>query len=314
MVVIICLALLLYSAVKAIRNKKVLVGLSVIILFFGGLAGSSGYVIKFYHDYFPKTDVINPAKVDRLTPSGNPYEQANWGEYTENGHYVAQYICWKEVKKEWNKRSTISYDSADLKGNKIQFTLIRYLASMGLRKDSAGVWALSPNDIKAVELGIPNYKFNSISSMNYRLYQVFWEIKDFQRGGDINGHSITMRFEYWKIALFRISQKPLIGVGTGDVRKAFDDYYDSTHSTLNKEWRLRSHNQFLEITVGFGVIGLVWFLVSLFYPGFKTKKIYTYVYFVFWMIFMLSLFTEDTLETEAGATFYAFFNSMFLFL
>jgi len=77
---------------------------------------------------------------------------------------------------------------------------------------------------------------------------------------------------------------------------------------------LRAHDQYLEITVGFGLVGLAWFLLSIFYPGIKTKKIFTYFYFIFWLIFMLSLFTEDTLETEAGATFYAFFNSFFLFL
>jgi hypothetical protein len=314
MVLILCLALLLYAAVKAIRRKKIGVGLTIIGLFAFGLIGSTGYVYYFYHSYFPKNDVVDDSKLDKQTVNGNPYFIGYWYGSVENGHYVVEYTCWKELKKEWNKRSNIPFDSMDLKANPLRYTIMRYMTSMGLRKDSVGVWALSEKDIHAIELGIPNYRFNSLSSMNYRLYQVFWEIKEQERGGDLNGHSVTMRLEYWRIALILIGRHPLIGTGTGDVRKGFDDYYNATHSVLKPEWRLRSHDQYLEITVGFGIIGLAWFIFSILYPGIKMKKITTYVYFVFWMIFMLSLFTEDTLETEAGATFYGFFNSFFLFL
>ena len=306
--------LLLYAAAKAIRRKKTWIGLSIIILFAFGLAGSTGYVFYFYHHYFPKEDIVDVSKIDKKTINGNPYFGGYWYGATENGHYLIEYVCWDELKKEWNKRSKIPFDSVDLKDNPLKFTLIRYMTSLGLRKDSAGVWSLSEKDLHAIELGIPNYHFNSLSSMNYRLYQVFWEIKDYERGGDLNGHSVTMRLEYWRIALILIGRHPVIGSGTGDVRKGFDDYYNASHSPLKPEWRLRAHDQYLEITVGFGLVGLAWFLLSIFYPGIKTKKIFTYFYFIFWLIFMLSLFTEDTLETEAGATFYAFFNSFFLFL
>jgi len=314
MVLIICLALLLYIAIKAIRIKKMLAGLSVIGLFALGSIGSTGYIVYSYHHYFPNPDTVDFSKLDKQTINGNNYDIDTQNIYTENGHYVAEYVCLKELKKEWNKRSKIPFDSNDLKGNAVQSTLIRYMTSMGLRKDSAGVSVLSPKDMNAIEMGIPNYHFNSLSSMNYRLYQVFWEVDNYQRGGDINGHSVTMRLEYWRVALTLISRHPLIGVGTGNVREAFDNYYDSTHSVLTKQWRLRAHEQYLEIGVGFGLVGIAWFIFSLLYPGIKTKKIFTYFYFIFWMIFMLSLFTEDTLETEAGATFYAFFNSFFLFL
>jgi hypothetical protein len=314
MVVVICLALLLYVAIKAIRNKKVWMGVSIIGLFILGLVGSAGYVLYLHHLYFPKPDVVDRAKLDAKTVNGNTYFGGNWGDNIENGHYVIRYINWKELENEWNKRSKIPYDSSDLKGNPIRYTLLRYMTSMDLRKDSSGVWALSQKDIHAVEWGIPNYHFKSLTSLNYRLYEAFWEIRNYERGGDVNGHSLTMRLEYWRIALILIGRHPLMGCGTGDVRKGFDNYYDVTHSSLRPEWRLRSHDQYLEIMVGFGFVGLVWFVFSIFYPGIKTKKIYTYVYFIFWIIFMLSLFTEDTLETEAGSTFYAYFNSFFLFL
>jgi O-antigen ligase len=185
---------------------------------------------------------------------------------------------------------------------------------MNLRKDSAGVSKLSANDIRAIENGIPNYNFTASSSMDFRLYQALWEINDYRNGGNISGHSITQRMEFWKAAIYIIKDHWLIGVGTGDVRKAFDRKYDEMNSSLTKNFRLRAHNQYLEIGVASGIVGILWLLASLIYPAVKTKKLYTYIYFIFWAIAVLSMFSEDTLETQAGVTFYAFFNSLLLFL
>ncbi|HXP49624.1 MAG TPA: O-antigen ligase family protein, partial [Bacteroidia bacterium] len=195
-----------------------------------------------------------------------------------------------------------------------QYTLVRYLTSMNLRKDSTGISKLSANDIRAIESGIPNYNFTASSSIEFRLYQALWEVDDYRRGGNVSGHSVTQRLEFWKAAIGIIKQHWLIGVGTGDVRKAFNAQYEAMHSSLTTNFRLRAHNQYLEIGVASGIIGIVWLLFSVIYPGLKTRKIYTYTYFIFWAIFVMSMFSEDTLETQAGVTFYAFFNSFFLFL
>jgi hypothetical protein len=85
------------------------------------------------------------------------------------------------------------------------------------------------------------------------------------------------------------------------------------NSPLTAEWRLRSHNQFLAIGTAFGIIGLIWFLIALFYPLFLKEYRIDYFYFLFIVIAVLSMLTEDTLESQAGVTFFAFFNSLFLF-
>ena len=65
--------------------------------------------------------------------------------------------------------------------------------------------------------------------------------------------------------------------------------------------------------VAFGVIGLLWFLFSMFYPLIADKRNRNYLYMVFLFIVMLSMFTDDTLETQVGATLFAFFNSFLVF-
>jgi O-antigen ligase len=103
------------------------------------------------------------------------------------------------------------------------------------------------------------------------------------------------------------------GVGTGDVQKAFDEEYGQENSRLSKEFRHRGHNQYLTFALTFGIGGFLFFIFSLFYPIFKMKKQSDYFYATFFVIAFISMLTEDTLETQAGVTFFAFFNSFFLF-
>ena len=65
--------------------------------------------------------------------------------------------------------------------------------------------------------------------------------------------------------------------------------------------------------MAFGVVGLLWFLFSMFYPIIADKRNRNYIYFVFLFIMMLSMFTEDTIETQIGATLFAFMNSFLVF-
>jgi len=43
------------------------------------------------------------------------------------------------------------------------------------------------------------------------------------------------------------------------------------------------------------------------------RKFSDYFFLVFFIIVMLSMIPEDTIESQAGVTFFAFFYSLFLF-
>jgi O-antigen ligase len=103
-----------------------------------------------------------------------------------------------------------------------------------------------------------------------------------------------------------------LGVGTGDVPRAFAQAYDEIQSPLSEEYRFRAHNQYLAIAVAFGMLGLAFFLFVLLYPWFASRKNHTYLYMVFLVIMLLSMFPEGTLETQAGAMLFAFFESLLL--
>ncbi len=232
----------------------------------------------------------------------------------ENGNLIAINICDYELRKEWELKSKRSYYGDDKKGNGIRYSLIRYLASKGLTKDSMGIKSLTPKDISNVEQGFTNYKYVSNSGFMGRWRELVWEYTKYKRQENPSGHTLTMRIEFWKTALYIINRHSLFGVGTGDVQDAFNKAYAKTNSKLDSHWRLRCHNQYLAITVAFGMIGFIIFLFYLIYPAILLRTTLHPLYWPFFFIALLSFLTEDTLETQSGVTFFIFFQTLFLWL
>lgn len=264
--------------------------------------------IKEYYTVM-NTDI----RLEKNTVNGNPYYHDLTNKQKENGQYVWLYQCEEEVMREWPKRCGTPFTGVDGKNNPMKTTIYRYLTSKNLRKDSAGVHALNGQDIILIEQGITNYKFNKMSDIRARIYQVIWEIDNYRINNNPSGNSVTQRFEYWKTAIGIIKENFWFGVGTGDPKIAFAAQYEKTNSQLSPEWRLRSHNQFLAIAVALGFVGLGWFLFTLFYPCAIALKKHNYLYFLFFIVAFLSMITEDTLETQAGVSFYIFFHFLFFY-
>jgi hypothetical protein len=262
------------------------------------------------------TDVkpIPPSSLLTVTPGGNTYSNDTTSFIIENGTYVMVDVCWAELDSGWKKRSAIPFRHEDAKGNQVAFTLARYMASKGLlKKDAQTFTTLTDEDIRLVEAGVTNYKYKHLSSLNARIYETIWEMDVYLKGENPSGNSMTMRFEFWRAGWHIFKKHLLYGTGTGDVKNEFIKQYQLDHSKLSERWQLRGHNQYLSIAIAMGIPGLLLFLVSLIYPLVHNKMYRNYFYAVFWVILVISLITEDTFETQAGATFYALFNSVFLF-
>ena len=173
--------------------------------------------------------------------------------------------------------------------------------------------ALTDEDIRNVEQGVANYNNWKHPGIHARLSATLFEYNLYRRFNNPNGGSLSQRIEFTRASFHIIGQHPWFGVGTGDVPQAFAQTYDEIHSPLKEEFRFRAHNQYLAIAVAFGLVGLAFFLFVLLYPWLSSKRNHTYLYMVFLCIMLLSMFPEDTLETQAGATLFAFFTSLLLF-
>jgi hypothetical protein len=285
-------------------SKNRLGGVFAMILLIVSLSLGFNSIFQF-SDHKNKIDV---SKLDQYTSLGNPYTHEVDGGYDINGNPVMLYICEIEMASEWSKRSTTSIDSLDEKKQPIKYTLIRYLAEKGLRKDAEGIKKLSETDVHNIESG----KASPIENENTIVARINGLQFQLVNKGDPNGHSLLQRFEYWKTGLQILKSHWLTGVGTGDVQIAFDLQYVKDNSKLKPERRLRSHNQFLTFAITFGIIGFLLFigLHLVYLKQALSDNRFLSVAFIF--IVFATFFIEDTLETQTGVTLFAFFYSFFL--
>ena len=269
-----------------------------------------GYIFLQYRSYQEIKENVNQP-LPRYTINGHPYDHSPENRQIENGYYVFRNICWQELQREWNKKSGIEFNSNDQSGAEISQTLIRYLTSKGLTKDSVGVVQLSPMDLKNIESGIPNFTYPDLNGITRRLNRFFFEFQMMKLGYPPNGHSLFQRFIYWKNALKIIQQHWIIGVGTGDVEQAIQEQYQLDSNGLNNHYQLRTHNQYLTLILTFGIFAWI-FIPYLFYSLIKTSKRFSLIALIFTILLLLSFLSEDTLETQAGVTFAAFFSAWWL--
>lgn len=269
------------------------------------------YVVSIGYEHM-NTPAVEFSKLDKFTPEGNSYYHDTVNFKSKNGKWIGLYICDKELRQAWAKRSRVSLDSYNSKKQMNRYTLIRYLASKNLRKDAAGIDALSDADIRNIENGINRYDYNKLPGLRSQIEDFIISYQRYVNQHDPNSSSMIQRFEYWRTSLLLIRQNPVIGVGTGDIPNAFRDQYHKMNTKLAVQYQLRSHNQYLSITIAFGIIGLAWFMIVMFYPGIKTNNFNNYFYVIFWIIFMLSMLTEDTIESQEGVTFYVLFTSLMI--
>ena len=260
-----------------------------------------------------KVEPVDFAALEKKTALGNDYWHDTVYNPVEDGRYVGLYYCRKELQETWPQRSSLPLEGTTLNGEDLEATLSRYLTSKGLRKDAQGVMALTDEDVNNIEQGVANYNNWKHPGIHARLSSTMFEYGLYRRFNNPNGGSLSQRLEYTRASFHIIGQHPWFGVGTGDVPQVFAQTYDEIHSPLKEEFRFRAHNQYLAIAVAFGLVGLAFFLFVLFYPWFSSKRYHTYLYMVFLTIMLLSMFPEDTLETQAGATLFAFFESLLLF-
>lgn len=270
-------------------------------------------VYNIYRDLQPK-ESKELSSLDVTTVSGTPYAHDTASERLENGYWLNIYVAEPELRDAWNKRSSLDYDGDDLLGQDLDAVLKRYLTGKGLRKDAEGMAALSDEDIRNIEAGIANYHYADKSSLNNRIRVIFWEFHVWQCCNQIAGSSVVQRFEFWKAACHTIKNNFWFGVGTGDAADAQREAYKAINSSFPEKLQRRyhPHNQYLSIFAALGLFGFLWFLFSLFYPAIKLKRFSWFIYTTFFITIALSMLTEDTLETQAGVTFYAFFNSFLL--
>ncbi len=250
----------------------------------------------------PKED-LNKNNLPEKTVLGHLYDHNMDSKITENGYYIHYYVCAVELDSMWQLKtgqSLLSNSDAQLYP-----TLLRYMTSLGLRKDAQGFQSLTDEDIQNIRNGYPSIVYAK-GGLNARLARITMEVQRHLEGADPNGSTIQQRVEYWSKGSKIISANFLLGVGVGDVQAAFNQAYESHNSKLKPENRLHTHQQFMTLWISAGLPVILVFLFYIFSTLLIAIRLNSYTLLTIWTIITCSYFFEDTLETQVGVTLAAF--------
>lgn len=112
-----------------------------------------------------------------------------------------------------------------------------------------------------------------------------------------------------------LKEEPLLGYGVGDVEANLQSCYDNTFTDTDtyKVTNYNSHNQYLNIILSSGIIGLALYLLSTFYFLRKAFINKHGIYISFTLFIFLNFCFENILSRHDGVIFFSFFNSLLFF-
>lgn len=230
-------------------------------------------------------------------------------------YYLAQPIASRQtcptnyvsMANEWQKRSKLSFEGQDLRGQDLSATIERYVLSKNGCAAAYGIKQLSAEDIRLIELGFADVR-EARGGLQARLFGLRYQL---HHSNNPNDHSLLERIEYWKNATSLLADNWFLGVGIGDLSDQMQQRYKERASQLRPDRRLRPHNYYLTTWLNLGFFGLLLFLFLL---GLFIKQQLRYGQLQGILIgisLACTLFIEDGLETQMGLTIFAFFISFY---
>jgi len=128
--------------------------------------------------------------------------------------------------------------------------------------------------------------------------------------GDNFWNNMGSRLSILKCVRGVFNENPMIGTGIGDVQDDLDKCNESLYPTLIG---MNPHNQFLQVLLGTGIIGLLSYIFFVIYSILKGFKAGKELYLSFLVIFFMCTLTESMLERQQGLVFFSFFYCLLLF-
>ena len=305
-ITLVVLFLFLYSLrLIFFRYRLVLIFSFAFLLTIVGL-----YFISVYNEMnTPNDDLVN-TELAKYSPNGEKYLHDMNNNTLENGFYLWRNIAEMELASAWDKASNISFYALDKRGQKIKYTIYRYMTSMGLKKDSNSLSQLGNEDIIRIENG-------ETSHVKYGLYEkrlrsLIFEYQQFKQTNNPNNQTLIQRYFYWKIALKAFTKHWLLGHGTGGYKEAMSAEYKTTPSILEIDNQKYPHNQLLTQLINLGLFGIFLWLIALVSPIFYSRVYRNPLFLIFCILMVVSMLSDDMLERQAGVCIFSFIYTLFV--
>ena len=302
-------------------HKSTYLRVIVLVTFIASIAGTSFYLHHIYSMATHKAE-YDLSQLDTHTKHGNPYYHNLNDMLRENGHLVYIYIADGELEKAWNERSEIEYYSKGRTGQEVRYTLYRYMASKGYKKDKEHLKMISDEEITAIENGITNHLFLKWPGISVRIYETISGIIIYNESNNPMWSTLTQRLDLWKASVEAIKKNPIIGWGTGDIFIAMKYGLEKTESPLRYYRQhgdseitiMKPHNQYLLFLITLGVLGLILFIYFYTYTVVKTKGYKLLPFNIFVVAYAVNMLANNPIDAQIGQTMFVFFTVFFCFI
>jgi hypothetical protein len=109
-----------------------------------------------------------------------------------------------------------------------------------------------------------------------------------------------------------VKENWLMGIGLKNIDTRLNQCYLKFENKNLTETNYNTHNQYYDIILALGIIGLLAFITIIFYP-FIYKSAFSFDTYLFFKIFLIFCFlTENLIARQQGIVFFCYFNTLFV--
>ena len=156
-------------------------------------------------------------------------------------------------------------------------------------------------------LALPLVAYFALPSFKAKVDYAFYD-RQMRAEGRVKDFSDSERIASLEVGMIVAKQNIWFGVGAGDVWHDIKAIYARDYA-----WETEPkipHNQFLMIAAGTGLLGLLLFVWSFFYPLWYKRFYKEPIFLLHSICLLLSYFVEPTIEIAVGTSIYMFFASI----
>lgn len=156
-------------------------------------------------------------------------------------------------------------------------------------------------------------RFDSITQIEYQFDNTN-PINHFN--GEIkkeNWNGLNTRLALWTCAIDEVKKRPMFGSGIGDVQNDLLKNYTEKNFIFAIQSKYNCHNQYLDILLSNGIVGLFIFLYLLIYLVIKSIKEKNGLLLGTLIVFAIACLTENVLGRNQGVVFIGFFIGLISF-
>jgi len=160
---------------------------------------------------------------------------------------------------------------------------------------------------------LPIIAYFTVDTFYNKINNTIWDFRQYKNKGNIEHLSDSKRLVAYELAYKAIKEKPIFGYGTGGPKAKINALYKVYYPQYPNIEKLYGSNQFIYITLSFGIMGLLFFLLWLWkiYP--IKELLINELLLATATINLVSFIPENTIEVQFGIAIFCVFSLMAIY-